>query len=128
MKEKTEPDIPEALAAERAYLAGARAALARMRERTLALDATSAGASALNTEYLKAALHERAQALRDDPGTPLFFGRIDTAGSATDAQRPERFYVGRRHVSDDIGDALVLDWRAEISRAFYRRAVRTRWA
>jgi hypothetical protein len=123
MKEQTEPAIPApdisgALAAERAHLAAARAALARMRERTLALDATSAGASALNIEFLKASLHQRAEALRDRPDTPLFFGRIDTDG--TDRGTPERFYIGRRHVNDEAGDAVVLDWRADISRAFYR--------
>ncbi len=118
--ESSDPDAPHtdpALTAERAHLTASRAALARMRAQTLALDATAAGASALNTEYLKAALYARATALIDDPDTPLFFGRIDT-------RTPERFYIGRRHVHDDAGDSVVLDWRAEISRAFYR-ATRT---
>ena len=116
--EPSEPDIAPTLAAERAHLAAARAALARMRERTLALDPASAGASALNTEFLKAALHARAAALADDPATPLFFGRIDTGRTA--GATSERFYIGRRHVHDDGGDSVVLDWRADISRAFYR--------
>ena len=120
--EKTIPDIPEALAAERAYLAAARAELGRMRARTLALDADKAGGSALSSEYLKGALYYRAQALIDDPETPLFFGRLDTSG------QPERdettYYVGRRHVHDDAGDPVVIDWRADVSRAFYR-ATRT---
>jgi DNA helicase IV len=110
--EKTEPDIPEALAAERAYLAAARAELARMRERTLTLDADKAGGGALATEYLKGALYRRALALVDDPDTPLFFGRLDIG--------PDTFYVGRRHVHDDDGEPLVVDWRADVSRAFYR--------
>jgi hypothetical protein len=75
--EKIIPDIPEALAAERAYLAAARAELGRMRARTLSLDAEKAGGSALSGEYLKGALYHRAQALIDDPDTPLFFGRLD---------------------------------------------------
>jgi DNA helicase IV len=120
--EKTIPDIPEALAAERAYLAAARAELGRMRARTLALDADKAGGSALSSEYLKGALYYRAQALIDDPETPLFFGRLDMSGE------PERdettYYVGRRHVHDDAGDPVVIDWRADVSRAFYR-ATRT---
>ena len=120
--EKTIPDIPEALAAERAYLAAARAELGRMRARTLALDADKAGGSALSSEYLKGALYYRAQALIDDPETPLFFGRLDMSG------QPERdettYYVGRRHVHDDAGDPVVIDWRADVSRAFYR-ATRT---
>ena len=117
-KEKPDPDIPEALAAERAYLAAARAELARMRARTLALDAGKAGGSALSSEYLKGALYHRAQALIDDPETPLFFGRLDM--QPNDAT----YYVGRRHVHDDDGDPVVVDWRADVSRAFYR-ATRT---
>jgi DNA helicase IV len=120
--EKTIPDIPAALAAERAYLAAARAELGRMRARTLALDADKAGGSALSSEYLKGALYYRAQALIDDPETPLFFGRLDMS---TQPERDETtYYVGRRHVHDDSGDPVVVDWRADVSRAFYR-ATRT---
>jgi hypothetical protein len=118
-EEKTEPDIPQALAAERAHLAAARAELARMRERTLALDAH--GGNAVSEEYLKGALHRRVIALTDDPETPLFFGRLDMS---PDGDPPERFYIGRRHVHDDDGDPVVVDWRADISTAFYR-ATRT---
>ena len=120
--EKTTPDIPEALAAERAYLAAARAELGRMRARTLALDADKAAGSALASEYLKGALYYRAQALIDDPETPLFFGRLDMSP----ASEPDEttYYVGRRHVHDDDGDPVVVDWRADVSRAFYR-ATRT---
>ncbi|MGZ4594161.1 MAG: HelD family protein [Actinomycetes bacterium] len=118
-EEKTAPDIPEALAAERAYLAAARAELARMRARTLSLDAEKAGGGAVATEYLKGALYHRARALLDDPATPLFFGRLDMEHDAD-----ETYYVGRRHVHDDDGDPVVVDWRADVSRAFYR-ATRT---
>ena len=41
------------------------------------------------------------------------FGRLDYANA-------ERFYIGRRHVTDEVGDPLVVDWRAPISRPFYR--------
>ncbi|MGZ4589613.1 MAG: HelD family protein [Actinomycetes bacterium] len=118
-EEKTAPDIPEALATERAYLAAARAELARMRARTLSLDAEKAGGGAVATEYLKGALYHRARALLDDPATPLFFGRLDMEHDAD-----ETYYVGRRHVHDDDGDPVVVDWRADVSRAFYR-ATRT---
>ena len=83
-----------------------------MRERTERLEAQ--GGNAFSTETIKAALWHRAQSLIDNPTTPLFFGRIDYAEPA------ERFYVGRRHVQDDDGEPLVVDWRAGISRAFYR--------
>jgi hypothetical protein len=102
----------DALAAERAHLARARADLGRMREQTLALDAH--GGDAVSEQYLAASLYRRVLALTDDPDTPLFFGRLDLAASG------ERFYVGRRHVHDDAGDPVVIDWRAEVSTAFYR--------
>ncbi|GAB4077255.1 HelD family protein [Nostocoides australiense] len=100
---------------ERAHLKAARTALTRMRERTEALDV--AAADPIAAAYLARTLYYRAQALRDDPGTALFFGRLDTDGG-------ERWYVGRRHVGDEHGDPLVIDWRAEVSGAFYR-ATRT---
>ena len=102
------------LAAERDYLAAARADLLAMRDASLALDAR--GGDAVSEAYLAASLHRRVLALTDDPETPLFFGRLDL-----DA---ERYYVGRRHVHDDAGDPVVIDWRADVSTAFYR-ATRT---
>jgi DNA helicase IV len=101
----------DTLAAEQAYLAEARADLARMRERTLGLQVQ--GGNALSTEYLAYTLHRRAQSLVDDPATALFFGRTDHADG-------ERWYIGRRHVADAAGDPVVVDWRADVSRAFYR--------
>src|SRR5204863_4858632 len=32
----------------------------------------------------------------------------------------ETWYVGRRHVEDDSGDPVVVDWRAQVSTPFYR--------
>lgn len=104
------------LVAERRHLARSREQLQRMRRRTAALDAH--GGNSVSTEYIKAALWHRVRALEDDPEVPLFFGRIDKEDPAQ--PRAERFYVGRRHVSDEQGDPMVVDWRAGISRAFYR--------
>ncbi len=104
-------DATAELDLERAHLARARAELARMREHTLSLQAD--GGDAIAGESLARTLWLRARALQDDPRTTLFFGRIDT-------DRPERLYVGRRHVSDEDGDPVVVDWRAEVSTAFYR--------
>jgi DNA helicase IV len=113
---------PDPLAAERAHLALARRELARMRERTLSLRAQ--GGDRVSSEYLAATLHRRAASLVDDPTSTLFFGRIDvdsphpspTGGGGP----PERWYLGRRHVADQAGDPVVVDWRADVSRAFYR--------
>lgn len=86
-----------------------------MRDRALSLRVQ--GGDAVSAEYLAAALHWRAAALADDPGTALFFGRTDhTSG--------ERWYVGRRHVADGDGEPVVIDWRADVSRAFYRASRR----
>ena len=120
-------EVPEApdptLHAEQTHLADSRSALNRMRERTESLKAD--GGNAVSTEYLKATLYHRAKALADDPTTPLFFGRLDYAdGSGPTTGRAERFYIGRRHVSDSDGDPMVVDWRANVSRPFYR-ATRT---
>ncbi|MDQ3629311.1 MAG: AAA family ATPase [Actinomycetota bacterium] len=87
-----------------------------MRSKVSGLDAQ--GGDAVSSEYLRAALWRRMQALEDDPEVPLFFGRLDHVDP------PERFYVGRRHVTDEHGDPMVVDWRAGVSRAFYRASRR----
>lgn len=106
---------------ERDHLARARAELARMREQTLSLEAH--GGDRVSSEFLAASLHRRAASLADDPTSTLFFGRIDRDASAdptSDGDGMERWYIGRRHVADEQGDPVVIDWRAEVSTAFYR--------
>src|SRR6516225_804103 len=112
------------LLAEREYLRQSREYLRLMREDVLSLPAL--GADRVSIEYLKADLYHRAEALRDIPDAPLFFGRLDySAGSVwsdggdAGADR-ERFHIGRRHVHDRDGHPIVIDWRAPVSRAFYR--------
>jgi len=46
-----------------------------MREDVLSLRAM--GGDPVSEEYLKADLYHRAEALKDIPDTPLFFGRLD---------------------------------------------------
>jgi DNA helicase IV len=48
-----------------------------------------------------------------DVGGSLCFGRIDTDNG-------DRWYIGRRHVEDATGDAVVVDWRAGVATPFYR--------
>ena len=112
---ESDPDDP--LEPERQHLQHARHCLELMRDAVRSLDAQ--GGDPVSTEYLKAELFRRVQALLDDPTTPLFFGRIDR----TDTR--ERFYIGRRHVRDQAGEPVVVDWRADISRAFYRASARS---
>ncbi|HET7304783.1 MAG TPA: AAA family ATPase [Segeticoccus sp.] len=128
--EADRPDTTPAdreLAREQAHLVRARTELTRMREQTLALD--SHGGNTVSSEFLAITLARRARSLEDDPTTTLFFGRIDTAPDrASDGARragdtgtgEERWYIGRRHVSDRQGDPVVVDWRADVSTAFYR--------
>ncbi|WJK41967.1 AAA family ATPase [Solwaraspora sp. WMMA2056] len=127
------PDLDTELATERAHLAASRAALQRMRQRaeTLFAAGDTVAGDAYTAETLGRHLSRRVAELADDPHTPLFFGRLDF-GPADDATAPTdqataptdqitgRHHIGRRHVADDAGEPLVLDWRAPVSRAFYQ--------
>ncbi len=108
------------IAHEQDHLTESRAALARMRDRTATMDALSG--DRVSAEYLKFTLYKRMKALEDDPEVPLFFGRLDYGHQVggTAGLPGERFYIGRRHVTDPHGDPLVVDWRAPISLPFYR--------
>ncbi|MEU7994271.1 AAA family ATPase [Micromonospora sp. NPDC049060] len=138
-------DLDADLAAEREHLATSRAALAQMRERAQALFSTGdqVAGDAYAAETLGRTLARRVAELADDPTTPLFFGRLDfgaTTGAPPADDPPggpgdgpdgwhadhagRRYHVGRRHVTDDRGEPLVLDWRAPVSRSFYRASAR----
>jgi DNA helicase IV len=115
------------LVSERDHLRQSRDYLRLMREDVLSLRAL--GGDPVSEEYLKADLYRRAQALTDLPDTPLFFGRLDYAGPPGDQEHGpgiaagvagERFHIGRRHVHDPDGLPVVIDWRAPVSRPFYR--------
>ncbi|MFC4148940.1 HelD family protein [Micromonospora mangrovi] len=127
--------LDDELGAERAHLDTSRAALRRMRERAEALFATgdTVAGDAYTAEQLGRHMARRVAELADDPTTPLFFGRLDFGGSADNrhsgAADPDDevvgiYHVGRRHVTDEAGEPLVLDWRAPISRSFYRASAR----
>jgi DNA helicase IV len=100
---------------EQHHLERAATALRAMAARTTAaLGATQAAATEADSEVAAFHLRRRLESLaeRDDA---LAFGRIDQAA--------ERWYVGRRHVEDDAGTPLVVDWRAPVSVPFYRATV-----
>ncbi|BCJ59071.1 HelD family protein [Micromonospora endophytica] len=119
------PDLDADLSAEREHLDTSRAALRRMRERAEALFATGdqVAGDRYAAEQLGRHLARRVAELADDPRTPLFFGRLDF-GDADAEHRGRRYHVGRRHVTDQQGEPLVLDWRAPVSRSFYRASAR----
>ncbi len=107
------------LSSERRHLAASRAALRRMRDATTRVE-NAVGGDAVSTQYLKQALYRRMRSLEDDPSVPLFFGRLDYA-RALGAELDERLYIGRRHVTGELGgEPLVMDWRAPMSLPFYR--------
>jgi DNA helicase IV len=139
------PPVPPdpVLAAEREHLGRSREFLRLMREDVLGLRAMAG--DRVSEEYLKADLYHRAEALREIPDTPLFFGRVDyaeggvadpPAAPGTGNQRPagpggrgdpagqalpgEQLHIGRRHIHDRDAHPVVIDWRAPVSRPFYR--------
>jgi hypothetical protein len=105
------------LKAERAHLLRARECLVRMRTRAERI--ADYGMDALASYGLGVVRARRLASLADDPAVPPFFGRIDRL---PDGEHPagETFHIGRRHVRDDAGDPLVIDWRAPMARPFYR--------
>src|SRR5580692_6132432 len=117
--EQPQPD--NILAAEREHLRQSRAFLGLMRTDVLSLRAL--GGDPVSEEYLKADLYRRAEALKDLPDTPLFFGRLDylpgalagrdaadelaqSAAAHGDEPAGEHFHVGRRHVHDPQGSPV----------------------
>ncbi|MGB6576539.1 MAG: AAA family ATPase, partial [Streptosporangiaceae bacterium] len=129
------------LTAERDQLGRSREFLRLMREDVMSLKAM--GGDPVSEEYLKADLYHRAEALKDIPDAPLFFGRLDYAnqhganqhganqhgasqhgsdlpGETDDGVAGHSFHIGRRHVHAPDGTPAVIDWRAPVSRPFYR--------
>ncbi|MEU8607146.1 AAA family ATPase [Actinoplanes sp. NPDC048791] len=111
-------ELDNELISERRHLSQSRAALGRMRGRAESLFASGADVAgdAYSAETLGRTLSRRVAELADDPDTPLFFGKLDI--EQTD------YHIGRRHVTDDSGEPMVLDWRAPLSQSFYRASVR----
>ncbi|GAA2757694.1 HelD family protein [Actinopolymorpha rutila] len=126
-----EPDRPHdpdpELRTERAFLDTARAALRRMHADVVATETPLIGGEDNDERFTNEsnlrARWLRAQSLVDLPDVPLFFGRIDY-DAGTVAEAADRIHIGRRHVHDEAGAPLVIDWRARVSVPFYR-ATRT---
>ncbi len=102
------------LAEERAHLQYATECLAQMRART---------ASKVDRDDILAANEADAEAVRwqlqrrlksfDDTSSVLCFGRIDEEHGTV-------FHIGRRHIEDERGSPVVVDWRADVATPFYR--------
>lgn len=108
--------------AEQAYLRTARRALDAMVERSGQALAFSERAvreeNTVESRIVRSHLAERRRAV-DVGAVNLCFGRIDTDPVLT-LEDAERWYVGRRHIEDAEGEAVVVDWRAPVAIPFYR--------
>ncbi len=104
----------EDLAAERAHLQFAVQCLAGMRARTLAKveNEDILAANEADADAVKYQLQRRIASFDADAGV-LCFGRIDV-------EEGDVYHVGRRHVQDEHGHGVVIDWRAEAATPFYR--------
>lgn len=112
--------------AEAEHLAAARAALRRMHDDVVQTETPELVSEIdevwFNNMYRIARAERRAE-LVDRSDVPLFFGRLDyEPGTVHDGPKgdADRVYVGRRHVRDDDGTPMVVDWRAPVSMPFYR--------
>jgi len=105
------------LSAEREHLQLARECLTVMQAEAERI--ADYGVDELASQALGKLRAQRLASLRADPDAPPFFGRTDRDA---DAAHPagEVLHVGRRHVRDDAGDPVVIDWRAPLARPFYR--------
>ncbi|WP_240654372.1 ATP-binding domain-containing protein [Streptomyces sp. AcE210] len=116
--------LDDPLSRERAHLSSSRAALRAMREDVESLDIADVTANWVNAAVLQRQIDDRIKALADLSHTPLFFGRLDylhaPGADQAEGAEGERFYIGRRHVHDAVGDPMVIDWRAPVSQPFYR--------
>ena len=103
------------LAHEQSYIDHAYECLVEMRARVAKLLEAQAGGKTVDEEILRWELRERLLSLGESKA-PLTFGRIDE-------ELGDTFYIGRRHVRDETGEPVVVDWRARAAAPFYRATI-----
>lgn len=103
---------------EQLYLDRAYRLLAAMARRaeTAAADAAQRAPGDWDATVAHRHLTRRVASLAAD-NRPLCFGRIDS-------DIGDRWYIGRRHVEDEVGEAAVVDWRTPVAVPFYRATFR----
>jgi DNA helicase IV len=117
------------LADELAYLDRARQALSWMLEHARMRVATGeqVAGDRYSAEQLGRMLKSYVKELAEEPDSPLYFGKLQfDASPDADEHRNQRYYIGRRRITDASGQPLVIDWRAPVSARFYRASVRDR--
>ncbi|MER5199442.1 HelD family protein [Streptomyces sp. NPDC002755] len=124
---KSPPDLGIALHHERAHHDVCRAALAAMVEGAdlQVVTGEDVSASGADAEVLGFRLRSHAKALHELPDGPLFFGRLDFAHGTGGEHEGLAHHIGRLRISEHpAAPPLVVDWRAPVSRAFYRASAR----
>ena len=105
------------LAAEQAHLDGVHACPAgHARQGRTGVGAGHLADAEMSTAFdlqaIRMSMENRIFGLSDSKSRSRF-GRIDTDDG-------DRHHIGRRHVEDERGDPVVVDWRAPVSTPFYR--------
>ncbi len=116
----------ERLDEERSYAQRCAAGLSRMLHdaRENVVVGESVAGDRYSAERLGRHLKSLAKELSEEPDGPPFFGRLDF-GPGSAEHRGRNYHIGRRHISGERGGPpLVIDWRAPVSRAFYRAGAR----
>ncbi|MFE4371567.1 HelD family protein [Streptomyces sp. NPDC056835] len=120
-------ELDRELDRERTYHETCRAALTGMVDdaHEQVVTGENAFASGADAEVLGRHLRSRAKELRLEPDSPLFFGRLDFAVAPGGDHSGQSYHIGRRRISEHpSAPPLVIDWRAPVSRAFYRASAR----
>jgi DNA helicase IV len=114
---------------EQEYLARTRRALAWMLDHARMRVATGAeiAGDRYTAEVLGRMLKSYVKELAEEPDSPLYFGQL-WFGDGTDAgeHTGQSYHIGRRRITDEAGQTLVIDWRAPVSARFYRASARDR--
>ncbi|MCL7380304.1 ATP-binding domain-containing protein [Streptomyces sp. 35G-GA-8] len=120
-------ELDRELDRERTYHETCRAALTGMVDdaHEQVVTGENAFASGADAEVLGRHLRSRAKELRLEPDSPLFFGRLDFGVAPDGDHSGQSYHIGRRRISEHpSAPPLVIDWRAPVSRAFYRASAR----
>ncbi|MFI9846043.1 HelD family protein [Nonomuraea sp. NPDC051941] len=111
---------------ERQYVERCKAGLRRMLEgaRDNVIIGETVAGDRYSAERLGRHLKSLAKELSEEPEGPPFFGRLDFGQSSAE-HRGRAYHIGRRHITGEHGGPpVVIDWRAPVSRAFYRAGAR----
>ncbi|MEV0390554.1 ATP-binding domain-containing protein [Nonomuraea sp. NPDC050643] len=116
----------ETLDDERQHVERCAAGLRRMLEgaRDNVIVGETVAGDRYSAERLGRHLKSLAKELSEAPDGPPFFGRLDFGASSAE-HRGRAYHIGRRHITGEGGGPpVVIDWRAPVSRVFYRAGAR----